>query len=479
MWFAPRRCVRAKATGRPNHRREMALAAALGTALTAAANSQETRQATVLEIDGAIGPAVADYVVRGLESVAPANTEIVVLRLDTPGGLDTSMREIIRAILASPVPVVAYVAPGGARAASAGTYIAYACPVAAMAPGTNIGAATPIQLGVPSLAPGGQPEQPSGSQGGEGKQTAPGGTSGAAAPLEPADTESRKILNDAVAYIRGLAELNGRNAEWATEAVRNAASLPASEALRLHVIDVIAADVPDLLRQIDGRSVTVVGKTVQLETAKLTVVPMVADWRMRFLAVVTDPNIAYLLMLLGAYGLIFELANPGAVLPGVVGGISLLMALFALNLLPIDYAGMALVLLGIALMVAEAFIGAFGVIGLGGVAAFAIGSVMMFHASAPGFGLSLSIVVAATLVSASFFLLVLAMLFRSRRRPIVTGREALIEAEGEAVEWHDEEGRVRVKGELWRARASSPLPPGTRVRVVGREGLILTVEPIR
>ena len=421
-------------------------------------------QAVVLQIDGAIGPAVADYVVRELRGVRQAETRLVVLRMNTPGGLDTSMREIVRAILSSPVPVATYVAPSGARAASAGTYITYASAIAAMAPGTNLGAATPIRLGAPGL-PGGAPQQPAGQ-----KEKGSEGT-------EPADAETRKAVNDAVAYIRGLAELNGRNADWAAEAVRTAVSLPASEALKLHVIDVIADDVPDLLRQIDGRVVKVAGKSERLATAGLEVVTAAPDWRTELLAVITDPNVAFLLMLLGVYGLIFEFLNPGAVAPGLVGGISLLVALYALNLLPINYAGAALVLLGIGLMVAEAHIGSFGVIGVAGIVAFVIGAIMMFPSGAPGFTLSLSVVAAATIMTAALFLLVLTMLLRSRRRPVVTGKEGLLGAEGETVAWNGDEGRVRVNGEIWRARAQRPLEAGARIKVIDREGLVLVVEP--
>jgi membrane-bound serine protease (ClpP class) len=438
-------------------------------AMTATLADAAQRHALVLEVDGVIGPGMADYVVREIEAAKPDETGLIVLRLDTPGGLDTSMREIIRAMLASPVPVAVYVAPSGARAASAGTYITYAAAVAAMAPGTNLGAATPIQLGAPSIQPTPQP----GSKDGEGK-----GKTGGASPATPQDTETRKMISDAVAYIRSLADLHDRNAEWATEAVREAASLPASEGLKLHVIDVIADDVPDLLRKIDGRTAVVAGQARPLATAGLEVVTVAPDWRTRLLTIVTNPNVAYLLMLLGAYGLIFELSNPGAVLPGVVGTISILVALFALNMLPIDYAGAALVLLGLALMVAEVFIGSFGVIGAGGIAAFAIGSIIMFQSSAPGFALSLSVVIAATVVTAAFLALVLTLLLRSRRHRVVTGSEAMIGAEGETVEWQGDSGKIRVMGEIWRARAPHPLPPGARIRVVGRKDLVLTVEPM-
>jgi membrane-bound serine protease (ClpP class) len=439
-------------------------------ALTSFADAR-TRRAVVLEIDGAIGPAVAEYVVRELKATTPDDTGLVVLRMDTPGGLDTSMREIIRAMLTSPVPVAVYVAPSGARAASAGTYITYAAGIAAMAPGTNLGAATPIRLGGSPALP---TEQPSRNQDDEpaGKAKPDGAFN------SPQDAESRKVLNDAVAYIRGLADLHGRNADWAAQAVRDAVSLPAFEALKLRVIDVIADDVPDLLRKIDGRTALVAGKTERLSTVDLQITTIAPDWRVRLLAVITDPNIAYLLMLLGIYGLVFELMNPGTVLPGTIGGISLLMALFALNMLPVDYAGAGLVLLGIALMVAEVFIGSFGAIGAAGIAAFAIGSVIMFHAGATGFGLSLSVVIAATIVTGTLFLLGLALLLRSRRRRVVTGSEALLGAEGETVEWQGADGKIRVHGEIWLARGSHPLLPGARIRVVSREGLVLTVEPL-
>src|SRR5215468_10638086 len=373
-------------------------------------------KAVVLQIDGAIGPAVADYVVRELRAISQVDTRLVVLRMNTPGGLDTSMREIIRAILSSPVPVAAYVAPSGARAASAGTYITYASAIAAMAPGTNLGAATPIQLGGTPRLPGGAPQQKDKEKGSGGDTSASG----------PADTETRKAINDAVAYIRGLAELNGHNADWAAEAVRTAVSLPASEALKLNVIDVIADDVPDLLRKLDGRTVKVAGKPQTLATADLEIVTAAPDWRTELLAVITNPNVAFLLLLIGVYGLIFEFLNPGAVAPGLIGAISLLVAAYALNLLPISYAGVGLVLLGVGLMVAEVHIGAFGAIGVGGIVAFVIGAIMMFPSQVPAFQLSPLVIAGAAGVTVVFFLLVLYMLLRSRRRVVITGKEALL-----------------------------------------------------
>jgi len=422
------------------------------------------KQAVVLEIDGAIGPAIADYLVRELRAARPGEIGIIVLRMNTPGGLDTSMRMMISAILASPVPVATYVAPNGARAASAGTYIAYASEIAAMAPGTNIGAATPVQLGA---IPVGRPNEPSGQKKDQDKEKS----------AEPADTETRKVVNDAVAYIRSLAELNGHNADWAVEAVRAAASLPASDALKLHVIDAIAADVPDLLRKIDGRTVTIAGQPKRLETAGLEIVTVAPDWRTELLAIITNPNVAFILMLIGVYGLIFEFLNPGSVAPGLIGAISLVVALYALNLLPINYAGAGLVLLGVGLMVAEAHIGAFGAIGIGGVVAFVIGSIMMFPSQVPEFELSPFAIAGAAAVTAALFLLVLSMLLRSRKAVVVTGKEALLGAEGEAVSWQGQQGRILVKGEIWSARAAGPLQPGTRVKVIDRDGLVLVVQP--
>jgi membrane-bound serine protease (ClpP class) len=431
-------------------------------AMVLAAPASAAERAVVLDVDGAIGPAIADYIVRELQAVSPDDVGLVVLRMNTPGGLDTSMRKIISAILASPVPVATFVAPSGARAASAGTYIAYASAIAAMAPGTNLGAATPIQLGGGSFLPGSGSDQKSQSKSGESE-----------------DTETRKIINDAVAYIRSLATLNGRNVEWATDAVRSAVSLPATEALSLHVIDVIAKDVPDLLRQVDGRTVTVNGKPQRLATAGLTVERAAPGWRTELFGLVTDPDVAFILMLIGIYGIVLEFFSPGAVAPGLIGTISLLVSLYALAFIPINYAGAALVLIGIALMIAEVHIGTFGALGVGGIAAFVIGALMMFPERVPGFALSTAVVIGAAIASAALIVLVLAALLRSRKRPVVTGGEALIGAEGEAVTWQDSEGRVRVQGEIWLARATAPLAAGTRVKVVSRDGLVLFVEAIR
>jgi membrane-bound serine protease (ClpP class) len=438
-------------------------AALIGLALPGTPAAAAER-AVVLEINGAIGPPIADYVARELNAAASSGVRLVILRMNTPGGLDTSMRQINSAILASPVPVVTYVAPNGARAASAGTYIAYASPIAAMAPGTNIGAATPVQFGGSPLFPSDQKSQKDQK---DQKEAKPG----------ESDTETRKIVNDAIAYIRSLAAVSGRNADWAADAVRSASSLPASEALSLHVIDVIADDVPDLLRKIDGREVTIAGKPARLATAGLEIETHPPDWQTELLMLVTNPNVAFILMLIGVYGLIFEFFNPGAVAPGLIGAISLVVAFYALAFMPINYAGAALVLFGVALMIAEVHIGAFGALGVGGIAAFVIGAVMMFPAQVPGFSLSHGVVAVTALGSAALLLLALAAVL-GRRRPIATGHEALIGAEGETVSWQDGEGRVRVKGEIWLARSDAALTAGSRVKIVGRDGLVLRVHDI-
>jgi membrane-bound serine protease (ClpP class) len=422
----------------------------------------------MLDINGPIGPGVSDYFHRGLEKAQARNAQLVVLRMDTPGGLDTSMREIIQDITASPVPVVSFV-PSGGRAASAGTYILYASHIAAMAPGTNLGAATPIQLGPPSL--------PFPKPGKDGMQDQKKSEEKPSPEAKPHPTMSDKALNDAIAYIRSLAQMRGRNVEWAEKAVREAASLAAEDAAKMNVIDLVARDIKDLMAKLDGRSVTVQGRTRRLATAGVVPEVIMPDWRSKFLTTITNPNIAYILLMIGIYGLIFEFYSPGLVGPGVIGAISLLLGLYALHLLPVSFVGLALTLLGISLMVAEAFVPAFGVMGIGGVAAFVIGSVLLLETDAPGFGISWILIGTTAAVSAGLFMLVFVMLVRSRQRAVVTGREEMIGSSGNVVAWDGKKGRVRVHGEIWSARSTGSLPPDRRVRITGLEGLTLVVEP--
>jgi membrane-bound serine protease (ClpP class) len=411
------------------------------------------------DLDGPIGPASSDFAARSLDRAWERNARLVVIRMDTPGGLDTAMREIIKKILVSPVPVAAFVAPSGARAASAGTYILYASHIAAMAPGTNVGAATPVSIGGPTP---GEPEPRDRKD----RKRSPG----------LGDAMSRKMVNDAVAYLRGLAKLRGRNADWAEKAVREAASLPADDALAMKVIDLVAADVPDLLRRLEGRKVEVLGRTMTLELTGAPLEIAEPDWRSRLLAAITNPNVAYILMLVGLYGLILEFSHPGAVLPGAVGAISLMLALYAFQVLPINYAGLGLLLLGIALMVAEAFAPSFGALGIGGAVAFVIGSVMLMDA-APGFGIDPAVIAAFALSSLLFFGLVLGFVIRARRRPVVTGREELIGAVGVALEDFTDAGKIRIHGEIWNARTNTPVRKDERVCVKKMDGLTLWVEP--
>ena len=414
-----------------------------------------------LVIDGAIGPATDDYIERALETSAKSNAELVVIRMDTPGGLDTAMRGIIKNITNSSVPVASYVAPTGSRAASAGTYILYASHIAAMAPGTNLGAATPVQIG------GIPPPDAKKKKDGE-----PGTDSGS-------NAMKQKAVNDAVAYIRGLAQLRGRNQEWAEKAVREAASLPATEALKLNVIDIIATGMADLLKQINGRKVIVQGHERTLRTTGLTIKQIEPDWRSRFLSVITNPNVAYILMLIGIYGLIFEFSNPGAIVPGTVGAIALLLALYSFQLLPINYAGMALILLGVALMVGEAFQPSFGILGIGGVIAFVMGSIILIDTDVPGFGIDISVIVTFAATSALMFIFVIGMAIKARRRKVVSGIEQLIGGEATVINDFDHKGTVNIHSENWNAVSDTPLHKGQQVRVTGIKGLTLEVGPLK
>ena len=446
----------------------------------------ETRdKAVLLSVNDAIGPAITDYIERGLDKANAAGAEIVIIRLDTPGGLDLAMRSIIQAVIASPVPVAIHVAPSGARAASAGTYMMYAAHVAAMAPGTNLGAATPVQMGgMPGMDPPEKPAPPGAPDTDDGADVDADADDTAAeeAPGETvpdnADAMRKKIVNDAAAYIRSLAELRGRNAEWAEQAVREGASLSSEEALEAGVIDIIARDIPDLLQQVDGRTVTVQNAERTLSTSGLIVEAIEPDWRNKLLAVITNPNIAYILMLLGIYGLFFELANPGYVLPGVIGGISILLALYALQVLPVNYAGLGLMILGVALMVGELFVPSFGILGIGGVVSFVMGSILLFDRDSGHLAVSLPLITAVSVLSAGFFLLVIRSLYASRQRPVVAGAEELIGATGTIAADFSGTGIIHIHGEQWNARSETPMRSGDSARVTGRDGLTLLIEAV-
>jgi membrane-bound serine protease (ClpP class) len=438
------------------------LAACLCAGLAAQDSKVErSKTAVVLEISDAIGPATSGFFTRSLEEAHERNATLVILQMDTPGGLDSAMRDMIRAILASEVPVVTYVAPSGARAASAGTYLLYASHVAAMAPATNLGAATPVQIGGPPVAPEDEPKDKT-----KADETA-----------QPRTAMERKAVNDAVAYIRGLAELRGRNADWAEDAVRTAASLSASAALEQKVVDVIAADIPDLLRQIDGRQVKTRAGELRLATRDLVVEHIEIDWRTKFLSVLTNPNVAYLLMLVGVYGLLLEGYSPGAILPGVVGAISLLLALYAFQVLSVNYAGLGLMILGVALIIAEAFAPSFGALGLGGIAAFVFGSVILMDNEVPGFQVARALIGGIALAGAAGMLGAAVMFSRARRRSVETGSEQMLREHAVAVEDFEQTGLVRVHGEIWHASSAAPVKAGQRLRIVRIDGLMLEVVP--
>jgi membrane-bound serine protease (ClpP class) len=434
----------------------------LATASAAAPESPPTQPAAVvlLRVDGAISPASADYVVRGIAEADKRHAAAIVLELDTPGGLSSSMRDIIKAILASPVPVIGYVAPSGARAASAGTYIMYACHVAAMAPATNIGAATPVSIG------------------GGGAVPLPATSSGKPSSAPTESTEMRKVTNDAVAYIRSLAERRGRNADWAEKAVREAVSVSGQEALKLHVIDLVAPNVAQLLAEVDGRKVETSAGTQVLHTRGAEVQTIALGWRSQFLGVIANPSVAYILLLIGLGGLVMEGMHPGGILPGVAGAICLLLALYAFQMLPVNFAGLALILLGVILIVSEAFVPAYGVLGTGGVISFVIGSVIFMDTGVPGFGVAVPVVVGVAIAAAAILVGIVWMAVRSHKSPVVSGREEMVGAIAEVVADFEGRGAVHVHGERWQARSRVPLKRGQSVAVTAMHGLVLDVEPV-
>jgi len=416
--------------------------------------SASTSSVVELEIDGPIGVATADYLSSGIEHAEEIGAELIIISIDTPGGLVKPMREIVQDILASSVPVAAYVTPAGARADSAGTYILLACHVAAMTPTTHLGAATPVPMMKSAPKEDGDDE-----------------------PKEAAS--DRKIMNDAVSYIRSLADRYDRNADWAELAVTEAATLTAAEALEQNVIDFIASDREELLKLIDGYEIDIAGEPRTLATSDVEIVAFEANWRIRLLSVISNPEIVLLLGLIGLYGLMYEGWNPGAVVPGVVGVICLLLAAYALQVLPVNYAGLALIFVGVALIVAEAFAPSFGALGTGGIAAFVFGSIIMFDSGVPGFGISITFVVTLALVFAVLLIWLLSYLLKLRRRGAVSGTESIVGGTATAMEDFDGDGKVWLEGEAWHAKTTVPITKGAQLIVTRLDGLILEVEPLR
>ena len=433
--------------------------------------------AHVLDLNDAVSPASADYIIRGLDRAAEEGAGLVILRMDTPGGLVTSTREINNAILSSDVPVATFVAPSGARAASAGTFIMYASHLAVMAPGTSVGAATPVSMGGGSLPFGGDDadEDANGNDNGEASDN---GDAPEADRAPAGDPAMNKALNDAIAQIRSLAELHGRNADWAERAVRDAATLTASAAVEENVADFTARNLTELLDLADGRSVQMDGEEMVLATSDLSIVEIGHDLRTQILSIIANPNIAFLFMIVGFYGIVFELFNPGALVPGTIGGISLILGMFALSVLPFNFAGLALIGLGLALLIAEIFSPSFGILGIGGTIALAAGGVFLFDSDVPGLETSIPILAAIVVASLAFTLLIGRMAMTSHRRGVTTGRSDLLQAEGKVQDWDGTQGHVFVHGERWNARHDgAALEPGTRVRIERIDGLTLDVSP--
>lgn len=460
-----------------NTRLRQALTALFCAFLAVHAGAADNR-IVVLEVKGGIGVATADYILSGLEYAEAQQAELVVLAIDTPGGLVSATRDIIQGILGSSVPVATYVSPAGARAASAGTYILLASHVAAMAPTTSIGAATPVPLGGDFSPP--EPEQkplpdvPPLDDGGEQPEPAPAED---AQGRDSGTAMDRKVMNDAVSYIRSLAERYGRNADWAEEAVREAATLTDKEALAQNVIEYIATSQTDLLEQLHEAELVVDNETITLDTANTVLDRFEPNWRIRFLSMLTDPNVVLILGLIGFYGLLIEAWNPGGIVPGVVGVICLLLAAYGVQALPVNYAGLALILVGLALMTAEAFAPSFGALGLGGIAAFVFGAILMFDSDIPGFGVSVSFVIGMAIASALFIIWTISYLLRLRKRGAVSGAESIVGGIGTAIEAFEGEGRVWLEGEAWHAYSKVPIEKDQQVEVIAMDGLVLQVEP--